>query len=142
MFIDASAMVGILARESDAEAILARMSQAKTPFYVSSLSILEAVMGLARAKASRPDGQSVLTPELIEQAQQAVGEFVNAIGAKEIPITNGIGRAAQEAAKRYGRLGAGSAKLNFGDCFAYACSKAYRVPLLYKGDDFAKTDLA
>ena len=34
------------------------------------------------------------------------------------------------------------AKLNLGDVFSYACAKAYRVPLLYKGNDFAKTDLA
>ncbi len=34
------------------------------------------------------------------------------------------------------------AALNMGDCFAYACAKALAVPLLYKGDDFAQTDLA
>ncbi len=34
------------------------------------------------------------------------------------------------------------ADLNFGDCFAYACAKAHRLSLLYKGNDFSQTDLA
>lgn len=43
---------------------------------------------------------------------------------------------------RWGGKRAGhKAKLNFGDCFAYAAAKAYRLPLVYKGDDFAQTDL-
>ena len=47
---------------------------------------------------------------------------------------------ALEASAAYGRVvGAGP---NFGDCFAYACVKVLRVPLLYKGNDFAHTDLA
>ncbi|MBR0924530.1 type II toxin-antitoxin system VapC family toxin, partial [Bradyrhizobium diazoefficiens] len=41
----------------------------------------------------------------------------------------------------YSRLVDHPAQLNFGDCFAYACAKAYRIPLLYKGNDFAQTDL-
>lgn len=41
----------------------------------------------------------------------------------------------------YGKVVGHPAKLNLGDCFAYACAKAIEVPLLYKGDDFVRTDL-
>jgi ribonuclease VapC len=52
-----------------------------------------------------------------------------------------IGHAALQAFARYGR-GRHPAQLNMGDCFAYACARARNVQLLYKGDDFARTDLA
>ena len=45
-----------------------------------------------------------------------------------------------DAFRRYGR-GQHPARLNFGDCFAYALAKAARLPLLFKGDDFAHTDI-
>ena len=43
--------------------------------------------------------------------------------------------------ERYGK-GHHKAALNMGDCFAYACAKAHKVPLLFKGQDFALTDIA
>lgn len=46
------------------------------------------------------------------------------------------------ASGTYGKLIGHEADLNFGDCFAYACAKALGMPLLYKGNDFARTDLA
>jgi len=48
---------------------------------------------------------------------------------------------ALDAYARYGK-GRHRAALNMGDCFAYACAKANRAKLLYKGDDFVHTDLA
>ena len=57
-------------------------------------------------------------------------------------LTRSIGDAAFRAAMKYGKSVGHPADLNFGDCFAYACAKAYRLGLIYKGDDFAKTDLA
>jgi ribonuclease VapC len=57
----------------------------------------------------------------------------------------GIGEAevslAAEAHARYGK-GRHPAAPNMGDCFAYACAKAHRAQLLYKGEGFARTDLA
>ena len=49
---------------------------------------------------------------------------------------------AAAAFDRYGRGRGHPAQLNFGDCMAYAVAKAHGVPLLYKGDDFARTDVA
>ena len=57
----------------------------------------------------------------------------------------GIGEQEWEiAAEAYAQFGKGrhSAALNMGDCFAYACAKSNRAKLLYKGEDFARTDLA
>jgi ribonuclease VapC len=42
----------------------------------------------------------------------------------------------------YGKMVGHPAQLNMGDALSYACAKAFHVPLLYKGDDFSKTDLA
>ncbi|HEX8662810.1 MAG TPA: type II toxin-antitoxin system VapC family toxin [Beijerinckiaceae bacterium] len=51
-------------------------------------------------------------------------------------------RLAAAAFDRYGKGRGHPAQLNFGDCMAYAVAKAHGVPLLYKGDDFARTDIA
>lgn len=57
-------------------------------------------------------------------------------------ISPEVGRLAIDASARYGKAVGHVADLDFGDCFAYACAKSLGVPLLYKGNDFANTDLA
>ncbi len=57
-----------------------------------------------------------------------------------VPFDERMIRIAQEAFLRYGK-GRHPAKLNFGDCMSYALAKALDVPLLYKGEDFAATDI-
>ena len=52
-----------------------------------------------------------------------------------------VGRRALDAAAHFGRAVGHPANLNFGDCFVYDCAKAYRVPLLFKGEDFSQTDI-
>lgn len=54
-----------------------------------------------------------------------------------VPETTSL---ALDAFRRYGK-GRHPAALNFGDCFAHACARHYQVPLLYKGNDFALTDI-
>jgi ribonuclease VapC len=71
-----------------------------------------------------------------------VEAFVEDLGADEVAISAQIGRSAIEASAAYGRFVGHVADLNFGDCFAYACAKVLKAPLLYKGNDFAQTDLA
>jgi ribonuclease VapC len=68
--------------------------------------------------------------------------FVEDLDAQEVAITPEIGRRALDAGATYGKAVGHPAELNFGDCFAYACAKQLGVPLIYKGDDFAHTDLA
>ena len=139
MYIDASAIVAILAEEEDAPAFAARLDAAPPPFYISPLTFYEATVSLA-AKLARQTGLPN-DSALIDRAQKAVAEFIVSLGVKEILISPDIGRKAIEAAKLYGRPVGHRANLNFGDCFVYACAKAYRLPVLYKGNDFSHTDL-
>jgi ribonuclease VapC len=138
MFIDASAIVAILGREPGYEELEKRLSDTDAPFFVSPLVKFEASVALARQKASKIKA----SPELLRQAQRAVDAFVEDIAAEEITISPEVGRFALDASATYGKAAGHAADLNFGDCFAYACAKALKVSLLYKGNDFAQTDLA
>jgi ribonuclease VapC len=56
-------------------------------------------------------------------------------------VTEPQARIAREAYRDFGKGSSHPAKLNFGDCFAYALAKFTGEPLLFKGDDFACTDI-
>lgn len=58
------------------------------------------------------------------------------------PVTERQARIARDAYRDYGKGSGHSARLNFGDCFAYALARDFGEPLLFKGDDFAHTDIA
>ena len=57
------------------------------------------------------------------------------------PVTELHARIAREAYRDFGKGSGHPAKLNFGDCFAYALAKTTGEPLLFKGDDFIYTDV-
>ncbi|WP_395708235.1 type II toxin-antitoxin system VapC family toxin [Reyranella sp.] len=138
MFLDASAIVSILGRESGYEELEKRLAAAHGPFFVSPLVKFEASVALARQKSK---GRKP-SPELLRQMSKAVEAFAEDIAADEIAISAEVGRLAMEAGARYGKAVGHVADLNFGDCFAYACAKSLGVSLFYKGNDFANTDLA
>ncbi len=138
MFIDASAIVAILLREEGSDEIVRRIGDIKGQLFTSPIAHFEATVSLARARS----GKRRPTPDQVLVAKDAVNALLNEIGAKDIHITSSIGDKAIDAAKAYGKIVGHAADLNFGDCFAYACAKAYRTGLIYKGNDFAKTDLA
>lgn len=142
MFIDASVIVAILNEEPGAEELEKRIASATRPLYVSPLVRFEAVQALARAAAEAIKKHTKPTPDMLAQARDTVDAFVSEIAANEIVISGDIGNSAIEASMKYGKAVGHKADLNFGDCFAYACAKANRLPLLYKGNDFSKTDLA
>ncbi len=142
MFIDASVIVAILGREPGHEELEKRLADTGGPFFVSPLVKFEASVALARQKAMAKAGPTKSSPELLRQARGAVYAFVEDIGAQEIAISPDIGGFALDASVAYGKAVGHVADLNFGDCFAYACAKALGVGLLYKGNDFAHTDLA
>jgi ribonuclease VapC len=129
MFVDASAIVAVLGREQGYELVAYKISEAARR-YVSPLVIWEATLALVRTHAMP-----------FEKAEIAVDAFVEEMKASIVSIDAKIGREARGASLKYGK-GRHRAGLNFGDCFAYACAKVYRLPLLYVGDDFTKTDLA
>ena len=130
MFLDASAIVSILTLEDDHET-LARYVESAEGSVTSAIAIYEAALALARKKRVRIDG-----------AGQEVAAFLQRVEASVLPIDSGTARLALAAQAVYGKAARHPARLNMGDCFAYAMAKQHRVPLLYKGDDFSQTDLA
>lgn len=137
IFLDASAIIAVLARASDADIIRAQIDDARDALLVSPLALLEATTGLARAKSR---GRAT-TAETLEAARAVVMAFIEANSVREISVSPDIGSRAVEAAARFGRVVGHRADLNFGDCFAYACAKTHRARLLFKGDDFSQTDV-
>lgn len=140
MFIDASAIVAILGREPGHEEIEKRLVAVDSPFFISPLVRFEASVALARQKTIGTHAKPL--PQLVQQAEAAVNALIEDIGAQEIAISPEIGVLALGVSRTYGKVVGHAADLNFGDCFAYACAKALGVGLLYKGNDFALTDLA
>lgn len=143
MFVDASALVAILADEEDGDEKQKQIAAASGSVLVSPMVRFEATLALSRAARVR-SGSMVIADarELLVEARQIVDEYLKEIGAREIDISPEIGNDALDAAAAFGKTAGRGAKLNFGDCFSYACAKASGVPLLYKGDDFSQTDLA
>jgi ribonuclease VapC len=76
-----------------------------------------------------------------DQARNLVGRFVGEMEIRLVSIGPQESEVALDAMDRFGK-GRHPAKLNLGDCFAYACARTHGAPLLFKGDDFGKTDIA
>ena len=68
-------------------------------------------------------------------------DFVNGQGVSIIPFGREMADVASEAFATFGRASGHPARLNFGDCMAYAVSAVLRAPLLFKGNDFGRTDV-
>jgi ribonuclease VapC len=142
MFLDASALVAIIGDEAPAATLLAKLEAYEGPLYYSSLVMFETVLALSRKHKSTTLGESASTPpHLIARIQDIVEAFLEELGATEVPIEVGTHRSAIDAARSFGRATGHPARLNFGDCFAYATAKALNAPLLFVGDDFTKTDI-
>lgn len=95
-----------------------------------------------------PDSVLIAAPTLTETlivatsrgAGRAMSDLLQGFGFTILPLTETRARAAAEAWRRWGK-GRHAASLNFGDCFAYAAAREHGCPLLYVGEDFARTDL-
>jgi ribonuclease VapC len=130
IFVDTSAIIAIIAREPDA-AVFAGKIEAEDERITSAHVLLEASMRLASVLALSPTTADRLVTRLLEESDIAV-----------VPITEDIGHASVAAFERYGKGRKNRASLNFGDCLSYACARAYGARLLFKGSDFAHTDIA
>lgn len=129
LFADASAVVAIIAIEPDREVLLQRLALAKQRLW-SAMTCWETVSALRNSHELS-----------IAEARHRVEHFGQAFQLQIVPIAATELSLALDAYAAYGRK-QHQAKLNFGDCFAYACAKSNDAELLYKGNDFAKTDLA
>lgn len=138
MFVDASVIVAIIAEEEGYEAFQARLEKFGGPVYISALTRFEAVQAVARKASGRLKPNS----SELSDAGKTVDRMVGGLNVRHVDISEEIGRLAVAASATYGKAVGHPASLNMGDCFAYACAKSLNVPLLYKGDDFARTDLA
>ena len=139
MFIDASAIVAILGREPGWEGLVHKLGTDDAALYISPVVRFEAVQALARKQTSPSVKPSA---ETLEGSRQILDAFIARLRIDEIPVSPQIGSLALDASMTYGKAIGHAADLNFGDCFAYACAKALDTPLVYKGNDFALTDLA
>lgn len=77
----------------------------------------------------------------VEEAEEDVNEFLRVAGISAVPITERDAETALSAFSRYGKGRGHPARLNLGDCFAYAVARNHRTALLFKGEDFEKTDI-
>ena len=130
MFVDASALVAILTEEADAETLTKRLNAAQHRF-TSAVAIFETLAALSRK-----------TLRDVETLAADLEEFLAESNIEVRPIIEANGWAAAEAHFHLGKRSGHPARLNLGDCFAYAMAKQHGVPLLHNGDDLAHTDLA
>jgi ribonuclease VapC len=74
-------------------------------------------------------------------ATRRFDDFIREANISIEPVTEIQAQIARSAYRDFGKGSGHPAKLNFGDCFAYALAKELGEPLLFKGDDFAQTDI-
>ena len=130
MFVDASAIVAILTREAEADALADVLEGARSPI-TSPIAVFEAALGICRKRHAS-----------VGEAEADVREFLEVADIRAVPITEREAATALAAFSRYGKGRGHPAQLNLGDCFAYAIAKNHRAALLFKGEDFDKTDIA
>jgi ribonuclease VapC len=130
MILDTSALIAILRFEAEAPEfarIIERTVESGAQRRTSAVSYVEAG---AVIDASKDPVASRRFDELIEEAQIAVE-----------PVSEAQARIARQAYRDFGKPSGHPAKLNFGDCFSYALAKSKGEPLLFKGQDFSRTDV-
>ena len=121
--VDSSAFIAILRDEPEAERLSHAVTLAEVPM-MAAATYLERAIVAARV----PDGRGILDAWLAARRISVV------------PVDHTLAQIAADAFVRYGK-GRHPAGLNFGDCFAYALARSLNVPLLFKGDDYSRTDV-
>lgn len=126
MILDTSAIIAILRDEPDALSYATAIANA-TVRRISAVTYVEAA---AVIDGSRDPIASRRFDDLLREARVVMES-----------VTESQARIAREAYRDFGRGSGHRARLNFGDCFAYALAKAANEPLLFKGSDFTSTDI-
>jgi ribonuclease VapC len=121
--VDTSALMAIALGEASAEACIAAL-EVETEVLISAATVAEALIVAARRNVA-----------------DEMDRLIDGLGFDVLPVTPAASRRIAAAYRRWGK-GAHAAALNFGDCFSYEVAKEHACPLLFVGDDFAKTDLA
>ena len=125
MIVDASAVLAILYQEEDALFYAAAIASAAA-CRMSAANFLEAAINIdVRGDA---------------EASRQLDAFMRRAGIAVVPVTLDQAQIARQAYLDFGK-GRHPAGLNFGDCLAYALARETGEALLFKGDDFSRTDL-
>ena len=126
MVVDTSALVAILRKEPEA-ADFTRTLLASESSMICVPTLLETAIVIERLGG--------------ESAMRELNRFVEFV--RLVPVAFGIEHfgLARRAYRDYGKGSGHPAGLNYGDCFAYALARFLNVPLLFKGDDFPRTDV-
>ncbi len=127
MILDASAVIAVLRNESEAAAYAKAIAEAESR-RISAVNYAEAAI--------------VIDSSHDPIASRKFDEFLRVAKLVVEPVTERQARIAREAYRDFGKGSGHPAGLNFGDCFAYALAKSANEPLLFKGQDFSKTDIA
>ena len=125
MVIDTSALLAMLFQEPDADRIAQAVANDPRRL-ASAFTVLEAGIVVEARKG--------------EAGGRELDLLIHRIGLESVPVTGSIGEVARDAWRRFGK-GRHFAHLNIGDCCAYALSRVSGEPLLFKGADFAGTDV-
>ncbi|MBD3782827.1 MAG: type II toxin-antitoxin system VapC family toxin [Micrococcales bacterium] len=126
MIVDTSALVAIITDEPERDAFVAALVGDAHP-RISAATLLETHI--------------VIDSRRSPVASRRVDDLVARLGLVVEPVTAEQGAIARAAYRDYGRGSGHPARLDFGDCFAYALARATGDPILFKGDDFGRTDL-
>jgi ribonuclease VapC len=128
MIVDTSAIVAVLKEEPEAERFLRELTASGGGKRISAANFLEAAIVVDANRnpllSRRLDDLIVRTEIMVEPVDREQAEIARA------------------AYRDFGKGSGHPAGLNFGDCFAYALAHARGEPLLFKGDDFSRTDVA
>lgn len=127
--IDTSAVVAIFRQEPEAARFSAAIAADEEPL-IAAVSVLELSIVLRSFKNLPP-----------AETERWLDLFLETGRLRVVPMTVDHVRAARAAHMLYGKGTGHPARLNFGDCCTYALAKVHGAPLLFKGDDFVKTDL-
>ena len=125
MIADSSALLAIVFREPGCESLIERLRSAPA-VAAGAPTLAETGVVLAARLGAAADG---LLERLLDEFE-----------IQEVPFGEVHWREAVDAFRRYGR-GRHPASLNFGDCLTYAAASLTGEPLLFTGEDFARTDL-
>ena len=126
MIVDSSALLAILFDEPDAERYAQALAHAES-IQMSAANWLETAIRIDH-------GGSAI-------ASSALDDFIREANITISPVTAEQVSIARQAYRAYGKGTGHPAQLNFGDCFSYALAKSTGEVLLFKGEDFPKTDL-
>lgn len=126
MIIDTSALIAILTQEPEADALADALARADAP---------------ALSAATYVETGVVIDGRRDPALSRAFDRFLADNRLTVEPVTPAQAKIAREAYRDFGRGSGHAARLNFGDCFSYALARDKNLPLLFKGDDFGRTDV-